>query len=66
MVYGSISYQGVGRLVFIKNTMIGAVYKQILAKNLRQSANEMGIDLFIFIHNNDPKYTSSLLKTGLM
>ncbi|ORD96499.1 TCB1 [Hepatospora eriocheir] len=35
MVYGSISYQGVDRLVFIKNTMIGAVYKQILAKKLR-------------------------------
>ncbi|ORD95930.1 TCB1 [Hepatospora eriocheir] len=36
IVRGCISYQGVGRLVFIENTMTGVVYKQILAKNLRQ------------------------------
>ncbi|ORD95957.1 TC1A [Hepatospora eriocheir] len=35
MVWGCISYQSVGRLVFIENIMTGAAYKQILAKNLR-------------------------------
>ncbi|ORD95392.1 TCB1 [Hepatospora eriocheir] len=59
---GCISYQGVGRLVFIENTMTGAAYKQILAKNLRQSANEMGIDSFIFMHDNDSKHTSGVVK----
>lgn len=44
MVWGSISYQGTERLVFIANTMIGAAYKQIFAQNLRQSAIEMGLD----------------------
>ncbi|ORD98464.1 TCB1 [Hepatospora eriocheir] len=42
--------------------MTGAAYKQILAKNLRQSANEMGIDSFIFMHDNDPKHTSGVVK----
>ncbi|ORD98241.1 hypothetical protein A0H76_57 [Hepatospora eriocheir] len=59
---GCISYQDVGRLVFIKNTITGAAYEQILVKNLRQSANEMGIDSFILIIYNDPKHTSGVIK----
>ncbi|ORD96245.1 hypothetical protein HERIO_1814 [Hepatospora eriocheir] len=39
MCYGleRISYQGVGRLVFIEDTMTEAAFKQILSKNLRHS-----------------------------
>ncbi|ORD96187.1 TCB2 [Hepatospora eriocheir] len=43
--------------------MTGAVYKQILAKNLRQLANEIDIvESFIFMHDKDPKYTLGVVK----
>ncbi|ORD98244.1 TCB1 [Hepatospora eriocheir] len=38
MVWGCVSYSCVGRIVFIVKTMNAAMYKQILAQNLRQSA----------------------------
>ncbi|ORD95314.1 TCB1 [Hepatospora eriocheir] len=65
MVWGCISYAGVGRIVFIEETMTASVYKQLLANNLRQSACEMGLKEFILIQDNDPKHTSRLVSNWL-
>ncbi|ORD99005.1 TCB1 [Hepatospora eriocheir] len=61
MFWGCISSKGVGRLVEIKSTMTAGVYKQILAQNLNISAREMGLDEYIFMHDNDPKHISRLV-----
>ncbi|ORD96963.1 TC1A [Hepatospora eriocheir] len=61
MVWGCISYSGVGRIVFIEETLNAAMYKQILIQNLRQSALEMGLEKFIFMQDNDPKHTSRFI-----
>lgn len=61
MFWGCISSKGVGRLVEIESTMTAGVYKQILAQNLNVSAREMGLDEYIFMHDNDPKHTSRLV-----
>ena len=42
--------------------MTGAVYVDILSRNLFESANEMGLSSFIFQQDNDPKHTSRLAK----
>ncbi|ORD97862.1 TC1A [Hepatospora eriocheir] len=65
MVWKCISYAGVGRIVFIEETMTTAMYKQLLANNLRQSACEMGLEEFILIQDNDPKHTSRLVSNWL-
>ncbi|ORD96289.1 TCB2 [Hepatospora eriocheir] len=65
MVWGCISYGGVIRIVFIEETMTAAVYKQLLANNLRQSAREMGLEEFILMQDNDPKHTSRLVSNWL-
>ncbi|ORD95379.1 TCB1 [Hepatospora eriocheir] len=65
MVWGCISCAGVGRIVFIEETMTAAVYKQLLANNLRQSACEMGLEEFILMQDNDPKHTSRLVSNWL-
>jgi transposase len=62
MVWGCISYHGVGKLVFIEETMDAALYVNILANNLQESAELMGLDAFIFQQDNDPKHTSKLAK----
>ncbi|ORD98814.1 TCB2 [Hepatospora eriocheir] len=41
--------------------MTARVYKQILAQNLNVSAREMGLDEYIFMHDNDLKHTSRLV-----
>jgi DDE superfamily endonuclease len=60
MVWGSFSYYGVGRLVFIEVNMDAPYYVCILADNLFAPASEMGLNEFIFQQDNDPKHTSKL------
>ena len=57
---GCFSYYGVGKLVFIDDTMDSAKYVQILSNNLFESAALMGLKEFIFQQDNDPKHTSRL------
>lgn len=57
MIWGCMSYKGVGKLVVIKKTINSIYYRRILSKNLIISANEMEIlNDFIFHHDNDPKH----------
>ena len=42
--------------------MTGAVYVDLLSRNLEASAREMGLDEWIFQQDNDPKHTSRLVQ----
>lgn len=66
MVWGCISSKGVGNLEIIDYTMDAARYKQLLANNLKQSAAKMGLNDYVFMHDNDPKHTSKLVKSYLL
>lgn len=59
MVWGCFSAAGVGNLHFIDGIMTAKGYINILKKNLKQSAEKMGISRdFIFQQDNDPKHTA--------
>jgi hypothetical protein len=59
MVWGCISYSGVGSLHLIHGIMDQHVYRAILEDNLQFSADLMGIgDRFVFQQDLDPKHTA--------
>lgn len=62
MVWGCFSYNGVGKLHFIEDIMDGAGYCNILSNNLLSSVNKMKLKNFIFMHDNDPKHKSRIVK----
>ncbi|CAK9806815.1 Transposable element Tcb2 transposase [Anthophora quadrimaculata] len=67
MVWGCISYHGVGKLQMIEATMDKVMYMDILKKNLKQSAEVMGIsEVFHFYQDNDPKHKSRLVQEWLL
>ena len=62
MVWGSMSWKGLGTIDFIENTMTKEVYRDLLEKNLRQSARKVGLSRnFIFQQDNDPKHTAGIV-----
>jgi len=66
MVWGCVSWSGVGRLAEVSTTMDAKLYVQILNSNLFQSAEDLKIrNDFIFQADNDPKHTSKLAKKWL-
>lgn len=65
MVWGCFSSKGVGKLVFIDEIMDMWLYLDILRNNLWESASIMGLDHFIFQHDNDPKHSSKLVSEFL-
>jgi transposase len=65
IAWGCVSSKGVGNLVFIDEIMDRFLYVNILANNLASSAAKMGLDRYIFQHDNDPKHTSALVKKFL-
>lgn len=67
MVWGCMSAGGVGNLVFIESTMNSSAYLDILKNNLKKSAETMGLaDNFTFMHDNDPKHNSYLVREWLL
>ena len=62
MVWGCFSYNGVGKLHFIEETMDAAYYCNLLSLNLQDSCLKMGLNDYIFMQDNDPKHTSKLAK----
>lgn len=63
MVWGCMAASGVGKLVFIDGNMDRFLYKRILAENLEQSKDLLGLpNNFIFQQDNDPKHTSNYVK----
>jgi hypothetical protein len=62
MAWGCVSYNGVGRLVFIEDIMDKYGYGNVLVNNIRESAEEMGLNHYIFQHDNGPKHTSKYVR----
>ena len=66
MVWGCFTKKGVGKLVVLDRTMDRFYYRQILEENLLPSVQRLGLGTnFIFMHDNDPKHTSALVKDCL-
>ena len=67
MVWGCMSAKGVGKLHFIEGKIDHMMYIDILKKNLRASAEKMGLgEDFIFQQDNDPKHTARNTKHWLL
>lgn len=66
MLWGCFSSSGTGNLVRIHGIMKKEDYQQILRENLKPSATKLGVGRrFVFMHDNDPKHTSLLVKNYL-
>jgi hypothetical protein len=64
MVWGCVSYNGVGRLYRIDNTLTGPGYCTILESALLPSLSDLGYtrQSCIFQQDNDPKHTSNVAR----
>ncbi|KAK3506035.1 hypothetical protein QTP70_003119 [Hemibagrus guttatus] len=66
MLWGCFSAKGPGRLIRVKERMNGAMYREILSKNLFQSARALKMKRgWVFQHDNDPKHTVRATKEWL-
>ncbi|KAK3507460.1 hypothetical protein QTP70_021817, partial [Hemibagrus guttatus] len=66
MLWGCFSAKGPGRLIRVKERMNGAMYREILSKNLLPSARALKMKRgWVFQHDNDPKHTSRAMKEWL-
>ncbi|KAK3535343.1 hypothetical protein QTP70_009353 [Hemibagrus guttatus] len=66
MLWGCFSAKGPGRLIRVKERMNGAMYREILSKNLLPSARALKMKRgWVFQHDNDPKHTARATKKWL-
>ncbi|KAK3505876.1 hypothetical protein QTP70_003718 [Hemibagrus guttatus] len=66
MLWGCFSAKGPGRLIRVKERMNGAMYREILSKNLLPSARALKMKRgWVFQHDNDPKHTARATKQWL-
>ena len=66
-IWGCFSGKGLGNLEIIEGKMNGAMYKEILNKNLFESVNNMEIEEeYIFQQDNDSKHISRVVKDFLL
>ncbi|KAK3556258.1 hypothetical protein QTP70_007137 [Hemibagrus guttatus] len=66
MLWGCFSAKGRGRLIRVKERMNGAMYREILSKNLFPSARALKMKRgWVFQHDNDPKHTARATKEWL-
>ena len=64
--WGCFSSSGVGNLVFIDGNVTGELYRDILQKNLLQSAKKLNMAKdWWFQHDNDPKHTARIVTNWL-
>ncbi|KAK3521822.1 hypothetical protein QTP70_018557, partial [Hemibagrus guttatus] len=66
MLWGCFSAKGPGRLIRVKERMNGAMYREILSKNLLPSARALKMTHgWVIQHDNDPKHTTRATKEWL-
>ena len=66
MVWGCFISQGVGKLCVLDRVMDRFYYRDILEENLQPSINHFKLgQRCIFMHDNDLKHTSGLIKDWL-
>jgi hypothetical protein len=66
MVWGCFTKKRVGKLCILDRTMDRFYYRQILDENMLSSVEQMGLGSnFTFMHDNDPKHTSAMVKDWL-
>ncbi|KAK3534933.1 hypothetical protein QTP70_002015 [Hemibagrus guttatus] len=66
MLWSCFSAKGPGRLIRVKERMNGAMYREILSKNLLPSARALKMKRgWVFQHDNDPKHTARATKDWL-
>ncbi|KAK3565622.1 hypothetical protein QTP86_012945 [Hemibagrus guttatus] len=66
MLWGCFSAKGPGRLIRVKERMNGAMYCEILSKNLLPSARALKMKRgWVFQHDSDPKHTARAMKEWL-
>ncbi|KAK3544182.1 hypothetical protein QTP86_006029 [Hemibagrus guttatus] len=66
MLWGCFSAKGPGRLIRVKERMNGAMYREILSKNLLPSARALKMKRgWVFQHDNDPKHIAWATKEWL-
>ncbi|KAK3535335.1 hypothetical protein QTP70_008564 [Hemibagrus guttatus] len=66
MLWGWFSAKGPGRLIRVKERMNGAMYREILSKNILPSARALKMKRgWVFQHDSDPKRTARAKKEWL-
>ena len=65
MFWGCFAATGTGPLVKINGIMEEHLANEILAKNLKQSAQELHLGRWTFMQDNDPKHTAEIVKKWL-
>ena len=67
MVWGCITYQGVGQLAFIDSKMNASLFVRVLDTCLSSTCNVLGLEMgsMVLQQDNDPKHTSKLARTYL-
>ncbi len=64
---GCMAASGVGGIEFIENIMNKFVYLNILKRQMKQSADKLGLpNVFCFQQDNDPKHTAELVRLWLL
>lgn len=66
MVWGAMSCNGVGNLVYINTSMTKVEYLKILKNNLKQSAQKLNVHDFYFYQDNDPKHKAWDVRNWLL
>ncbi|KRH92235.1 transposase, partial [Pseudoloma neurophilia] len=65
MVWGCFSFNGVGKIIIIRDKLNAAKYINILANNLRESAEMHHMDNFIFQQDRAPPHTAKITSNWL-
>lgn len=64
-VWGCFSYNGVGPIIWIKETMTKETYRDILTNVMLPYARQNMAEGWIFQHDNDPKHSAGMVKNWL-